>query len=95
MSKNAVLIIVLVVLLALSAYLLISNIDLKNTVNQFDKLKDKEVDIKLGKEKMRLEKAMDEKYRTDKISYEAMAKMLELEKKKVSELEAKSKKSTK
>lgn len=44
------------------------------------------LDKQLVQEKVRIQ-SMDERYRADKVSYEAMARRLELEKKRVSELE--------
>lgn len=89
MKKNVIFIIVFIALLVLSAYLIFANIDMRNAMRQLDSLKEKELLIKIEQAKKDIEKSFDERHRADKVSYEAMAKSLELENKKVSELEDK------
>ena len=63
------------------------NLKLKENVRAQIKKQDKELKVKLVKEKEAIRKDLDEKYRADIVSYEAMAKRLEIEKKKVKDLE--------
>ena len=89
MKKNAISIIIIMALLLLSAYLIFANVDMRNALKQLDALQEKELLVKIEQARKDIEKSFDERYRADKVSYEAMAKRLELEKKKVSELEQK------
>ncbi len=53
---------------------------------------EQEFSQKLSVEREKIKRDLDEKYRADMVSYEAMAKRLQLEKEKVKELEEKAKK---
>lgn len=52
---------------------------------------EREFSQKLSVEREKIKRDLDEKYRADMVSYEAMAKRLQLEKEKVKELEEKAK----
>lgn len=95
MKKNIFFIIALITLLVLSAYLLFANVDMRNAMRQLAVLKEKELLLKIDQARKDISASFDERYKADKVSYEAMAKRLELEKKKVSELEEKLKSSSK
>lgn len=83
MSKNMILIFLGVLFIGTSVYFLKVNSDLKQG------LKKSEIEFKkqlsTGQDMVR--KDLEEKYRADMVSYQAMAKRLELEKKKAKEMQ--------
>ena len=89
MNKLTILTVACILLLVSCLYFAAANIQLKKSIKEISNLATEEFKLKLAKERDTIQKALDEKYRADKVSYEAMAKRLELEKKKVKELEEK------
>ena len=84
------LLIALVVLLCcLCAYFMVSSIAREHTLVIMDKKNQQELERTIAREKELIRKDLEEKYAADIVSYDAMAKRLELEKQKARELEAK------
>jgi len=81
--------IAIVSLSILCGFLLKENIQLKKSFDGLDQRKEQEFASKLAKEKQFIRQDLEEKYAADIVSYNAMAKRLEIEKKKVKELEEK------
>jgi hypothetical protein len=73
----------------ITLYLYSNTIGLKENFKKELLGKETELASRLAKDKVKIYKDLDEKYRADKVSYEAMAKRLEIEKGKVKELEGK------
>ncbi len=86
---KAPIIIAIVSLVIICGFLLKGNIQLNKSLNELDQRKDQEFTLKLDKEKEFIRQDLEEKYAADIVSYNAMAKRLEIEKKKVKELEEK------
>jgi len=80
---------VILILGIFSVYLYAKTTGLKTDLKKELAKKDAEINTMMAKEKEQVRKDLDEKYRADKVSYEAMYKRLEIEKKKVRELEGK------
>ncbi len=76
-------------LLGLFAYILVSNLSLKGVFRDLEKKKEAELKSKIVQERELIRRDLDEKYRADLVSFEAMAKRLEIEKKRMKELEQK------
>lgn len=81
--------IVVVILGLFMAHVYVKNLGLKNKLNTVVAQKNQEFVHKLDQEKEFIKKDLQEKYNADKVSYEVMAKRLEIEKRKVKELEQK------
>ncbi len=77
------------VLLLINLYLFISNAYLKKDVQSYLFLKEAELENKLAQEREEIREDLDEKYRADQVSYEAMLRRLEIEKDKVDRLRKK------
>jgi len=90
-NKKLVLVgsVVIFILGIFSVYLYARTSGLKTDLKTELEKKDAEINTMMVKEKDKVRKDLDEKYRADKISYEAMYKRLEIEKKKVKDLEGK------
>jgi len=73
----------------LTLYLYNNTLGLKENFKKELLGKETELTSRLEKDKVKIYKDLDEKYRADNVSYEAMAKRLEVEKGKVKELENK------
>lgn len=86
MRKNIILIII-GVLLGISLFLLITTLNLKKSLQDLSKEQQVEFRKQLDAEKEELKRNLEEKHRADKISYQAMMKRLELEKKKAKEMQ--------
>jgi putative transposase len=82
-------IIVFLALSAISLYLYTNASQSKNKLSAEIANKEKELGVKLVQERSRIVQDLDEKYRADKISYEALTKRLAIEKQKTKELEDK------
>lgn len=80
---------VLIASFVFCALLFFANIGLKKQISHLDQDKEKELKERISKEKVLIRKDLEEKHAADMVSYQAMAKRLELEKKKVKELEEK------
>jgi len=81
----------ILILLTLAALLLaVMNIQLKKRFRNVEHEQDVIYSNKLNEQMKFIKKDLDEKYRADLVSYQAMQKRLEIEKKKVSALEQKS-----
>jgi REP element-mobilizing transposase RayT len=65
------------------------NVNLKGRLTKELNNKEQELAIRVMQEKNKITKDLDEKYQADMVSYEALTKRLELEKKKTKELEGK------
>lgn len=76
-----------VILAGVSVYLYISGRQLKKALTNEFAQKEKEIDKKIALEKKKIKENLDEKYRADMVSYQAMSKRLEIEKKRIKELE--------
>ena len=70
----------------LCGFLLKQNLQLKHSLDGLDQRKEQEFTSKLAKEKQFIRQDLEEKYAADIVSYNAMAKRLEIEKKRVKEL---------
>jgi len=79
----------ILVLGILTLYLYSNTIGLKENFKKELSGKETELTSRLAKDRKRIYEDLDEKYRADKVSYEAMVKRLEIEKGKVKELENK------
>lgn len=86
---NTSLLLFFVPLVIILAFLIYNNWQLKNTLKQLNSKKEKEFNEKIKKERELIRKDLEEKHAADMVSYEAMARRMELEKKKVKELEEK------
>jgi REP element-mobilizing transposase RayT len=76
-------------LLLLNFYLYTRTLSLKGTFRKELKAKEIELNTKLQEEKQKVVRDLEEKYQADRVSYGAMAKRLEIEKKRIKELEGK------
>jgi len=94
MIKKGVLFLVIVagLLCGLNVYFYLNNLSLRNSILNLDKDKEKEFKSRLAKERILIRKDLDEKYRADSVSFEAMHKRLEIEKTRMKELQEKLKK---
>jgi len=79
--------IAIVVLGILSSYLFMGSKGMKAKLKDELKVKEIEMSNKLNQDKAFIKKDLDEKYRADLVSYQAMLKRLEIEKDKVQKLE--------
>jgi hypothetical protein len=79
----------IILLSMLTIYLYTRQSGLKALFGRELAAKDKEINSRLAAERARIYKDLDEKYRADIVSFEAMSQRLEIEKNKVRELEAK------
>ena len=93
MQKKIIFVLVslLLVFFGMSLYFLVSNLSLKKSLKEIPKIE--EIERKINLEGRRLKKALErnleQKSRADRVSYRAMIKRLELEKKKQEELKGK------
>ncbi|RKY41987.1 MAG: hypothetical protein DRP85_04280 [Candidatus Makaraimicrobium thalassicum] len=67
----------------MGSYFLKTNLDLKRQLEQ----KGEELELQLVVEKDKIKRDLDEKYRADMVSFQAMQKRVELQKKKLKEIE--------
>jgi hypothetical protein len=81
--------IVIVVLFATAVALAAVHLGLQQRLKTLSRAKEIEYSAKLAKDREFIKKDMQELYRADLVSYQAMQKRLEIEKNKVKELEAK------
>jgi hypothetical protein len=77
----------IVILGAFNFYLYARATGFKETLKKELQKKDAEVSVRLARERETVFKDLDEKYRADMVSYQAMAKRLEIEKGKARKLE--------
>jgi len=94
MIKKGILLLVITasLLCGLNIYFYVSNLSLRSAIGNLNKEKEKEFKSRLGKERALVRKDLDEKYRADLVSFEAMHKRLEIEKSRIKELQEKLKK---
>ena len=94
MRRKGVLALVVIAFLlcALNIYFYLNNLNLKQAIAGLDIEKEKEFKNRLVKERALIRKDLDEKYRADLVSFEAMHKRLEIEKTRIKELQGKLKK---
>ena len=88
MGKLKVLILIIGGLCVLTVWLIIAHFRLNKSLKEVNIIKEQEFNRQLIKEKDFIKKDLDEKYRADLVSYQAMQKRLELQKKKIKELES-------
>jgi len=93
-GKNIVILFVAMIIFvcAVCGYFVSVNFGLKNQMLQLDTTKKKELNSRLQQEKVTIGRDLEEKYRADMVSFEAMYKRLQLEKQKNIDLEQKLKK---
>jgi flagellar motility protein MotE (MotC chaperone) len=84
-----ILIIVIFLLAGLFASFLVTNLSLRTALGDLENKKEAELKSKIAQERELIRKDLDEKYRADLVSFEAMAKRLEIEKKRLKDLEEK------
>jgi len=87
MIRNKILLAVVAVLAVFAVYSLITINRLNTKLSRLNAEKEKEIGARLNKEREVIRKDIQEKYNADMVSYEAMAKRLEIEKNKALELE--------
>ena len=87
MAKNKIWLVALALFAGLAASALITINRLNTKLTRLNVEKEKDFESRLNKEKEIIREDMQEKYQADMVSYEAMAKRLELEKNKALELE--------
>ena len=68
-------------------YFIKSNFDLKVRIKSLESLKDAKIQEAFAKEREKVKKGLDEKYRADLISYKAMQKKVEKQNEKIKDLE--------
>lgn len=83
---------IIILLFIMVGYFIKSNFDLRRRIKSLESLKDKKIQEAFQKERERVKKGLDEKYRADIISYRAMQKRVEKQNEKIKDLENKSKK---
>ena len=86
---NTILITFLIITCAATGYCIVAINRISANLKTLDARKDKELQMRLAKEREFVKKDLDEKYRADMVSYAAMAKRLEAEKKRIKDLEEK------
>ena len=84
---SAILMIMVIFMAILSGYLYFTNWELKKELLGLDKKKEKEYKQQLAKERGEIRRDFDEKYRADMVSFEALAKRSQIERKRLRELE--------
>lgn len=89
MQKKKMIIIGSVFIFVVFVYCFATIASLKSSIRKADFKKKQELGLKLSQEKELMKKDFEQRYRADKVSYNAMAKRLELEKQKAKELEVK------
>ncbi|MBL7157536.1 MAG: hypothetical protein ISS92_05200 [Candidatus Omnitrophica bacterium] len=82
-KKRVLLICICAVFLLLNVSLLIAHQKVKRRLTNSDKINEKALEKRLAVERKNIEKDLEEKYRADIVSYQAMTKRLELEKAKL------------
>lgn len=88
------LVLFIVFLVGACACLFSYNIGLKRVFRGLEKKKEQDYQKRLSQERELIKRDLDEKYRADMVSFEAMHKRLEIERKRVKELEEKLKQLT-
>lgn len=73
--------------MAVSIYLGINNIYLRQLLNKFEDRKILDLEAILKKERQAIINDIEEKYKADMVSFEALSKRMQLEKQKTKELE--------
>lgn len=92
LRKITTLLIISVILLSgLCGYLIITSLEYKGILVKTDAKNKRQFDRKIERERKLIRKDLEEKYAADIVSYNAMAKRLEAEKKKAKDLEEKMK----
>lgn len=91
MKKITILILITLILLlaGIFTYILVINLSLKGVLRDLEHRKETELKSKIAQERELIRRDLDEKYRADLVSFEVMAKRLEIEKKRMKELEQK------
>lgn len=75
--------------LIMTLYFAKTNLDLKRRLEKTEGLRSQRLKQEVVVEKAKIRKDLDEMYRADMISYQAMQKKVELQKEKIGELEGK------
>lgn len=74
-------------LLGLFVYILVASLSLKGILRDLEHRKEAELKSKIDQERELIRRDIDEKYRADLVSFEVLAKRLEIEKERMKELE--------
>jgi len=82
-----ILIVLVIFLIGLIGHLMALNTGLKRAITELDMKKEAEFKSRLKQEKELVKRDLDEKYRADMVSFEALAKRLEIEKKRLKQTE--------
>jgi len=80
---------IIVFFLIMVGYFIKSNFNLRSRIKSLESLKDEKIQAAFQKERMRVKKGLDEKYRADLISYKAMQKKVKKQNEKIKDLENK------
>ena len=78
---------VIILSLVMVGYFVKSNFDLRSRIKSLESLKDEKIQEAFQKEREKVKKGLDEKYRADLISYKAMQKKVEKQNEKIKDLE--------
>lgn len=78
---------VIILALVMVGYFLKSNFDLRSRIKSLESLEDEKIQEAFAKEREKVKKGLDEKYRADLISYKAMQKRVEKQNEKIKNLE--------
>ena len=81
-----IIILIIITFCGLSGYFYLTNLGLKNSIEQLDNAQKQEFKQKIRREGESIKQQLDEKYHTDTVSFEAMFRRLELEETRVKEL---------
>lgn len=88
----AILTIATMFLAGISGYMHSVNLKLKKDFRELNRLKEEEFRQQVAREREFIKKDLDEKYRADMVSFEALAKRMELERQKTRQLQEEVKK---
>ena len=87
MRKSIILILILVFFCAANLYLLFANLNFKASIKNLGEEKEAEFKDLLKSERQKIKNDLEELHRVDTVSYKAMAKRMEIEKKKAKNIE--------
>ena len=78
---------IIIIALVMVGCFLKSNFDLRSRIKSLESLKDGKIQEAFQKEREKIKKGLDEKYRADLVSYRAMQKRAEKQNEKIRDLE--------
>lgn len=94
-----IIVFILLILILLSAgvftYIFVANLSLKRAIRNLESRKESELKTMIDSERQLIRRGMEEKYRLNLDSFEAMSKRLKIEKEKAKKLEEELKKTAK